>query len=150
MLILDSACGQPKTLCEIARAGLQFIVALRAPTGFRERFLTDVGHDRLTALRYVSEREQRLPSELRTRYRGALREWEVSDPETGETHRFRVAYIHSSEEQRETAAARERALKQGRGAAPARAQRARRALLQDPQTGRAARRSDHRPPTSKA
>ena len=110
ILILDSACGQPKTLCEIARAGLSFIVALRAPTGFRERFLTDVGHDRLTALRYVSQREQRLPSELRTRYRGALREWEVSDPETGETHRFRVAYIHSSEEQRETAAARERAL----------------------------------------
>ena len=34
----------------------------------------------------------------------------MSDPETGETHRFRVAYIHSSEEQRETAAARERAL----------------------------------------
>jgi transposase len=34
----------------------------------------------------------------------------VSDPETGQTHRFRVAYIHSSEEQREVAAARERAL----------------------------------------
>ena len=34
----------------------------------------------------------------------------MTDPETGETRRFRVAYIHSSEEQRETAAARERAL----------------------------------------
>ena len=34
----------------------------------------------------------------------------MTDPETGETHRFRVAYIHSSEERRETAAARERAL----------------------------------------
>jgi hypothetical protein len=111
LLILDSACGQPKTLCEIARAGLQFIVPLRAPTGFRERFLTDVGHDGLAALRYVSQREQKLPAQLRTRYRGALREWDVSDPETRETHRFRVAYIHSSEEQRETAAARERALK---------------------------------------
>jgi Domain of unknown function (DUF4277)/Transposase DDE domain len=111
LLILDSACGQPKTLCEIARAGLQFIVPLRAPTGFRERFLTDVGHDGLAALRYVSQREQKLPAQLRTRYRGALREWDVTDPETRETHRFRVAYIHSSEEQRETAAARERALK---------------------------------------
>jgi transposase len=39
-----------------------------------------------------------------------MRDWDVSDPETGETRRFRVAYIHSSEEQRETAAARERAL----------------------------------------
>jgi hypothetical protein len=111
LLILDSACGQPKTLCEIARAGLQFIVPLRAPTGFRERFLTDVGHDGLSALRYDSQREQKHPAQLRTRYRGALREWDVTDPETRETHRFRVAYIHSSEEQRETAAARERALK---------------------------------------
>ena len=34
----------------------------------------------------------------------------MTDPETGEAHRFRVAYIHSSEEQREIAAARERAL----------------------------------------
>ena len=38
------------------------------------------------------------------------RDWEVTDPETGERHRFRVAYIHSSEEEREVAAARERAL----------------------------------------
>ena len=83
---------------------------LRAQTGFRERFLTDVGDDGLRALRYVSQRERELPPELRTRYRGALRDWEVTDPETGETRRFRVAYIHSSEEQRETAAARERAL----------------------------------------
>ena len=110
LLILDSACGHPKTLCEIARSGLSFIVPLRAQTGFRERFLTDVGADSLAAVRYVSQREQDIPSELRTRYRGALREWELTDPETSETRRFRVAYIHSSEEHRETAAARERAL----------------------------------------
>ncbi len=47
LLILDSACGQPKTLCEIARADLRFIVPLRAQTGFRERFLADVGDDGL-------------------------------------------------------------------------------------------------------
>jgi hypothetical protein len=109
-LILDSACGQPKTLCEIARADLRFIVPLRAQTGFREQFLADVGQAGLSPLRYVSQREQRLPAELRSRYRGALDDWELTDPETGETHRFRVAYIHSSEEQREAAAARERAL----------------------------------------
>jgi Domain of unknown function (DUF4277)/Transposase DDE domain len=112
LLVLDSACGHPKTLCEIARSGLSFIVPLRAATGFRERFLTDVGADGLAAVRYVSQREQALPSELRTRYRGALREWEMTDPETGEARRFRVAYIHSSEEHRETAAGRERALTQ--------------------------------------
>jgi hypothetical protein len=109
LLILDSACGHPKTLCEIARADLQFIV-LRAQTGFRDRFITDVGHAGLSAVRYSSQREQKLPPEQRTRYRGALRDWKLTDPETGEARRFRVAYIHSSEEHRETAAARERAL----------------------------------------
>jgi hypothetical protein len=111
LLILDSACGQPKTLCQVARSELTFIAALRIQTGFRERFLADVGHDGLAPLRYVSKRQRRLPSELRTKYRGALRQWELEDPETGHSHRFRVAYIHSSEEQREVTAARERALK---------------------------------------
>lgn len=111
LLILDSACGHPKTLCEIARAGLSFIVPLRAQTGFRERFLADVGTDELRALRYVSQRERDLPPKLRTKYRGALRDWEATDPQTGETRSFRVAYIHSSEEQREVQAARERALR---------------------------------------
>src|SRR5450755_2473661 len=110
LLILDSACGHPKTLCEIARADLRFIVPLRAQTGFRERFLTAVAPDGLRALRYVSARERELAPELRTKYRGALRDWDVTAPETGETRRFQVAYIHSSEEQRETAAAREHAL----------------------------------------
>src|SRR5450755_3587403 len=110
MLILDSACGHPKTLCEIARADLRFIVPLRAQTGFRERFLADVGADGLAAIRYVSQREQDIAPELRTRYHGALTDWEVTDPETAETRRFRVAYIHSSEEHREIVAARERAL----------------------------------------
>jgi uncharacterized protein DUF4277/DDE family transposase len=110
LLVLDSACGHPRTLCQIARAQLRFIVPLRVPTGFRERFLADVGDDGLGSLRYVSQREQRLPARLRTKYRGALRAWEAKDPETGETHSFRVAYIHSSEEQREVASARERAL----------------------------------------
>jgi len=110
VLVLDSACGQSKTLCEIARAELRFVVALRVQTGFRERFLADVGRAGLSALRYVSQRERGLAPQLRSRYRGTLRDWEVIDPETRETHRFRVAYIHSSEEQSQTAAARERAL----------------------------------------
>ena len=45
--------------------------------------------------------------------------------------------------------ARERALAQGRGAAAARQERARRPLLQDPQAGRGPRRPDPRLPTSK-
>jgi hypothetical protein len=97
-------------VCQIACSQLRFIVPLRVLTGFRERFLADVGHDGLRPLRYVSQRERGLPAQVRTKYRGALRDWEAKDPAIGETHRFRVAYIHSSEEQREVAAARERAL----------------------------------------
>ncbi|MGH2843053.1 MAG: IS1634 family transposase [Solirubrobacteraceae bacterium] len=110
LLILDSACGHPKTLCEIAAANLRFIVPLRAATGFRERFLADVGEEQLCKLSYVSARERHAPAESRTKYRGALRDWELEDPKTGKTRHFKVAYIHSSEEAREVTAARERAL----------------------------------------
>ncbi len=110
LLICDAACGYPKTLCEIARSGLAFIVPLRASTGFRKRYLTDVGPQALKPLGYVAERQRGLPPAQRTRYRGALRDWQITDPETGEALKLRVAYIHSSEEAREVATARERAL----------------------------------------
>jgi hypothetical protein len=110
LMIGDSALGRPKTLCEIDRAGLEFIVPLRADTGFKERYLAELGPRALRPLRYVAERERRLPAKRRTRYRGALRALQVEDPETGQLRRFRVAYIHSSEEAREVANARERAL----------------------------------------
>jgi len=110
LVICDAACGYPKTLSEIARSGLQFIVALRASTGFRERYLSDVGPGGLRALGYVAARQRDLPPQLRTRYRGALRDWDITDPQTGQPLPLKVAYIHSSEEAREVTAARERAL----------------------------------------
>jgi hypothetical protein len=110
LIVCDAACGHPKTLCQIARSGLRFIVALRASTGFRERYLHDVGPEALRALGYVAERQRDLPPAQRTRYRGALRDWQITDPETGRPLGLRVAYIHSSEEAHEVAAARERAL----------------------------------------
>lgn len=110
LMVCDSALGQPKPLCQIERAGLAFIVPLKVNTGFRERYLTEGAELMLRPLRYVAERERGLQERLRTRYRGALRDWEVKDPETGQTRRFRVAYIHSSEEHEEVALARERAL----------------------------------------
>jgi hypothetical protein len=110
LVVCDSACGHPKTLTQIARSGLSFIVPLRASSGFRERFLAEVGQRALKKLDYVSERERGSPEARRTRYRGALRDWQITDPETGQPLSLRVAYIHSSEEARETAAARERAL----------------------------------------
>lgn len=110
LVIADSALGNLKPLLEADRAGLRFICPLRAVTGFRERFLDEVGPDALRPLRCVSERERRLRPSERTRYRGVLRPFELTDPETGAPRRLRVAYIHSSAEEREIRAARERAL----------------------------------------
>jgi transposase len=110
VVVADAALGNIKPLCAADQAGLRFVVPLRTVSGFRERFLAEVGHQALRPLRYVSERERRLPKARRTRYRGALRSLEVEDPETGEPRSFRVAYIHSSQEAREVGAARERAL----------------------------------------
>jgi hypothetical protein len=122
LVVCDAACGHPKTLAQIARSGLSFIVPLRAATGFRERYLADIGDAALRALGYVAERQKDLAPTLRARYRGALRDWQITDPETGEPLRLRVAYIHSSEQQREVAAARARALAKAE-AALARVQR---------------------------
>jgi transposase len=116
LVVCDSACGHPKTLRQIAAADLRFVVALRASTGFRQRFLAEVGHDALTELGYVAARERRLEPEQRTRYRGALRDWQITDPQTGQPLALRVAYIHSSEEAREVAAARQRALQKAEAA----------------------------------
>jgi hypothetical protein len=110
LVICDAACGFPKTLCEIARSGLSFIVPLRASTGFRERYLADLGAGALRPLGYVAARQRDLPKALRTRYRGAIVDWQITDPQTSQPLKLRVAYIHSSEEAREVAAARERAL----------------------------------------
>jgi len=110
LVVADSALGHIRSLCQAERAGLRFLVPLRADTGFRERFLEEVGREGLRPLRYASEREAKLPPGRRSRYRGALRDYEITDPEGGERRRFRVAYIHSSEEEREVRAARERAL----------------------------------------
>jgi len=111
LMVCDSALGQPKSLCEIDRAGLSFIVPLKAATGFQTRYHNELGRDGLRPIRHVAEREKRLPAKLRTKYRGAISDWEVDDPESGQRRRFKVAYIHSSEEQAQVAAARERALK---------------------------------------
>jgi len=97
LVICDAACGYPKTLAQIARSGLRFIVALRAHTGFRERYLTDVGPQALRALSYVAERQRDVPATQRTHYRGALRDWQITDPETNQPLGLRVAHIHSSE-----------------------------------------------------
>jgi hypothetical protein len=110
LIVCDSAMGQPKTMREINDAGVRFVVPLRASAGFRERFLADVGDAALRPVKYLPEREAKLPPDRRTRFKGALRDWEI--PATGEhpVLKLRVAYIHSSEEATQVADARERAL----------------------------------------
>jgi hypothetical protein len=103
--------GHLRNLCAAARAGLRFVVPLRADTGWAERFDTDVGGlDRLATLDYVAQREQRLPPQQRTVWRGLLRDWQVTDPATNTACDLRVAYIWSSEEAASVAQARQRAL----------------------------------------
>jgi hypothetical protein len=109
LIVCDSAMGHPKTLGEIDRAGVRFVVPLRAGTGFRERFTAAGGHEALRPVRYLPEREAGLAPRHRTRFRGALRDWEITGQD-GEPLRLRVAYIHSSEEAAQVADARERAL----------------------------------------
>jgi transposase len=110
LIVADSALGHVKNLCAAHRTGLRFIVPLRASTGFAQRFLAEVGHQGLHPIRYTSRRDAHLPPDQRTRYRGALRDLAVTDPETGQPPGFRVAYIWSSEEAASVADARERAL----------------------------------------
>ena len=109
LIVGDSALGQPKTLREIDHAGVRFVVPLRASAGFRERFLADVGHDALRPVAYVPEHQARLPAGQRTRFKGALRDWEIPASDQPPL-KLRVAYIHSSEEAAQVADARQRAL----------------------------------------
>ena len=110
LIVCDSAMGQPKTMREIDQAGVRFVVPLRASAGFRERFLTDAGHDAMRPVQYLPEREAKLAPGQRTRFRGVLRDWEIPASDTLPSLRLRVAYIHSSEEATQVADARERAL----------------------------------------
>jgi hypothetical protein len=110
LIVCDSAMGQPKTLREINQAGVRFIVPLRASAGFRERFLEDVGHAGLRAVRYLPQREAKLPAGQRTRFKGALHDWEIPSRPGQPALKLRVAYIHSSEEAAQVAEARQRAL----------------------------------------
>jgi Domain of unknown function (DUF4277)/Transposase DDE domain len=110
LIVCDSAMGQPKTMREIDQAGVRFVVPLRASAGFRGWFLAEVGHAALRPVRYVPEREAKLPAELRTVFKGALRDWEIPGSDKHPPLKLRVAYIHSSEEATQVADARERAL----------------------------------------
>ena len=113
VVVADSGLGYLRALCDADTANLRFVVPLRADTGWADWFTSQVGDlDALTDLDHCARREQRLPQAERTRYRGVLREVEIThpDPDRASRHRLRVAYIWSSEEATSVTAARERAL----------------------------------------
>jgi hypothetical protein len=111
VVVADSAFGHLGTLCAADRKGLRFVVPLRADTGWAARFDADVGDlDLLTPLNHVAERERRLPAEARTRWRGLVRPFPITDPVTRTAVELRVAYIWSSEEAESVASGRARAL----------------------------------------
>ncbi len=110
LICADSALGHVKNLCSADQAGLRFIVPLRSATGFGSRFLEEVGHGGLNPVPYVCQHDRGRPLHERPRYRGALRPWQVVDPESGQKRAFRVLYVWSSEEAASVGAARERAL----------------------------------------
>lgn len=111
VVVADSALGHLGNLCAADRAGIRFVVPLRADTGWADAFERDVpGLDALADLDYVTERERPLAPERRTRRRGLLRDLPVTDPAGGAHHDLRVAYIWSSEEASSVADARRRAL----------------------------------------
>lgn len=114
VIVADSALGHLRNLCGLVRAGVPFVVPLRADTGWAAQFDRDVGAlgglHALADLDHVAQREQSLPPEQRTRWTGLLRDWQVTDPATKTVCDLRVAYIWSGEEARSVADARERAL----------------------------------------
>jgi transposase len=111
VICTDSALGHLKTLCEVVRAKLSFVIPLRESTGFQERFLEEFADKQaLEPIRYVCRRRSELPVEQQTQYRGSLRPWLIEDPETCQQRTFSVAYIWSSEEERSVQEGRQRAL----------------------------------------
>ena len=113
VVVADSGLGYLRAVCDADTAKLRFVVPLRADTGWADWFRAEVGDlHALADLDHCAQRERRLPEDRRTRYRGLLREVEVThpDPDIATRHRLRLAYIWSSEEAASVADARQRAL----------------------------------------
>ena len=92
--------GHLGNLCDADRAGLRFVVPLRADTGWAAGSSPTCGGldhaARPRPLRRSANSTCPPPSAPATE--ALLRDFEVTDPDTGTRHQLRVAYIWSSEE----------------------------------------------------
>jgi hypothetical protein len=111
VIVADSGLGYLEDLCKADTANVQFVVPLRADTGWAGRFTADVGGgpDSLPGLDYLSYRERDLAPARRTTWKGLLRPFPVTAAD-GRQHDLRAAYIWSSEEAASVRDARQRAL----------------------------------------
>ena len=98
--VADSGFGYLRRLCAADAAGLRFVVPLRADTGWAHWFTADLpgGLTALPILAHCPHRHRRLPTDQRTTWKGVLGDRDIDDPDTGATHRLRIAYIWSSEQ----------------------------------------------------
>jgi len=95
----------------------------------RERSRCQPGHP--TTLDHTAAREQHLPENQRTVWKGLLRPFPVTAKDTAQHHNLRVAYIHSSQEAATVAAARQRRPDHSRTSLATCPQRTQRPPLQD-------------------
>ena len=114
VVVADSGLGHLENLGAADDAHVRFVVPLRADTGWAARFDADAGPlgglAALAPLDYLSWRERRLPPGERTTWKGLLRPFPVTSPDTGARHDLRAAYIWSSEQAASVAGSREGAL----------------------------------------
>jgi transposase len=110
VMIADSALGNVKNLCDAQRAGVRFIVPLRAGSDFLGLYQQHVTPQQMRSLRYVPARQANKRASERDRYRGCPDRLARHGRRERCAHAFRIAFIHSSEEQRSVAEGRERAL----------------------------------------
>src|SRR5207249_3501348 len=89
LVVCDSAAGQPKTLCQIARAGLRFIAPLKASTGWRERYLDGVG---APALRLVGPVKDLIEVNTATRKGRPTISWQRREEQIAEAARADGVY----------------------------------------------------------
>jgi len=98
LLCGDTALVSQANLAALHRDSISFLAPLPTAWGYERRYLEEVGPDRLQPLSYVSARQQRLPAERRTRYRGCELAWPLT-LDSGGIVPLRALFVHSSEEE---------------------------------------------------
>jgi len=98
LVVGDSKIPTMETIGKLRRQGLHLLAPLPHSEELDKEYLS-LDSEGWERLEYLAKRQERLPPEERTEYRGQEVSWEWTDPETGEIETFRRLYVVSSEEQ---------------------------------------------------